>query len=118
MAGLGRRAALLSGPGATPVVLAATGHPWLAVLALALVVCLLGLTLVQDLRSQERREQAALLLAPVASEARADPAAVLRAVQPQAGPAGEAEACDDAAGQGEVIRDCPPRRRWVVRLRR
>jgi hypothetical protein len=101
----------LPGPAATPAVLAATGRPWLAVLALSLVACLLGLALVQDLRSQERREQAALLLAPLATEANADPAAVLRAVQPEAG---EQDATD--AGPGPCGR--LPRRWWDVLPRR
>jgi hypothetical protein len=104
---------LLSGPAATPAVLAATGRPWLSVLALGLVVCLLGLTLVQDLRSQERREQVALLLAPMAREADADPAAVLRAVQPEPGGAGGED--DTAVPEPGPCERLPRRRRVLPR---
>jgi hypothetical protein len=107
--------AWLSGPAATPAVLAATGRPWLAVLSLGLVVCLLGVTLLQDLRSQERREQAALLLAPLASQADADPAAVLRAVQRETGGAGGA---DDATQPGAEPCDRLARRWWTLLPRR
>jgi len=115
MSGLRARPSVwLSGLGATPAVLAATSRPWLAVVALALVVCLLGLTLMQDLRSQERREQAALLLASVAKEGNADPAAVLRAVQPDSG---GAEAGDTTPSRPAPC-PRPPRRPWSVRPRR
>jgi len=117
MTGLRARPSVwLSGLGATPAVLAATGRPWLAVVALAFVAFLLGLTLIQDLRSQERREQSALLLASVAKEANADPAAVLRAVQPDS--ASGADAGDDPTSSRPAPCPRPPRRPWTVRPRR